>query len=80
MGKESGSSTARPARRNKSTIINVIFVFIFAAIVFFQTFFWIFANRVEPIVLGLPFSMFFVTGLVILEFVVLVVLYKFDQK
>jgi len=80
MGKENSSSVARLARRNKSTIINFIFVFIFAAIVFCQTFFWIFANRVEPIVLGLPFSMFFVTGLVVLEFVVLVVLYKFDQK
>ncbi len=80
MRKETSSSAARPARRNKSTIINFIFVVIFAAIVFFQTFFWIFANHVEPIVLGLPFSMFFVTGLVILEFVVLVLLYKFEQK
>jgi uncharacterized membrane protein len=80
MRKETSGSAARPARRSKSTIINCIFVFTFAAIVFFQTFFWIFANHVEPIVLGLPFSMFFVTALVVLEFVVLVLLYKFDQK
>jgi hypothetical protein len=80
MGKDTSSPAAKPGRRNKSTIFNFIFIFIFAAIVFFQTFFWIFANHIKPIVLGLPFGMFFVTGLVILEFVALVLLYKFEKK
>ena len=67
-------------RRNKPTTSNFVFTSIFAAIIFGQTFYWLFANHIYPMVFGFPISMFFVTALVILEFVVLVFLYKFDQS
>jgi len=80
MGKEASSSAAKLGRRNRSTIFNFIFVFIFSAIIFCQTFYWLFSNHINPMVFGFPISMVFVTALVILEFVVLVVLYKIDQS
>jgi uncharacterized membrane protein len=50
------------------------------ATVLLQIFFWLFANSVEPIILGLPFSMFFVSMLIVLEFFLLLILYHLDDN
>ena len=52
-----------------------MFFAIFCVIIFMQAFYWLFANSAEPIVLGLPWGMFFVTLLIVIEFVVLVLMY-----
>lgn len=62
---------------NKTT--KLIFTLAFTIIIFGLTFYWLFANRVEPVILGLPFGLFFITLLIIIEFVLLVVLYRFEQ-
>ncbi len=69
-----------PQKRGNSILFNFIFVCIFTVITFLQTFYWLFANQVTPIIFGLPFSMFFVTGLVVIEFVALVLLYRLENK
>jgi hypothetical protein len=79
LGK-SNLAAEKPVRRNKPTTSYFVFTSIFAAIIFCQTFYWLFANHINPMVFGFPISMFFVTVLVIFEFVVLVFLYKFDQS
>ncbi|MEX0827989.1 MAG: hypothetical protein WD005_03450 [Haliea sp.] len=50
------------------------------AIAVLQVFYWVFANSAEPIVLGLPFGMFFVSSLIGIEFFALLALYFFDQS
>lgn len=37
------------------------------------------ANRIEPYVLGLPFSMFWIVLCVVLSSVTVLIMYKFDQ-
>lgn len=37
------------------------------------------ANRIEPYVLGLPFSMFWIVMCVVLSSLTVLVMYKFDQ-
>ncbi len=57
-----------------------IFFTLISLIVFGQAFYWVFANRVDPIILGLPFSLFTVVMLIALEFVVLAVMYSMEPK
>ncbi len=45
-----------------------------------QLFYWLFANMAKPIVMGMPFSMFFIVLTIILEFVSLLILYYIDKK
>jgi len=59
--------------------LHIIFITIFSLLIALQTFFWLFANSAEPIILGMPFSMFFVVLLIVIQFVALLILYYFDQ-
>lgn len=56
----------------------IIFFIGFCLIILIQACYWLFANSVEPIVIGLPFSLFFVVLFIVIEFVALLVLYLIE--
>jgi uncharacterized membrane protein len=58
----------------------LIFFIIFSLIILAQAFYWLFANSAEPIILGMPFGMFFIVSLIALEFFALQVLYYIEKK
>jgi uncharacterized membrane protein len=49
-------------------------------IILIQACYWLFANSVEPIVIGMPFGMFFIGLFITIEFVVLLVLYLIEAN
>ena len=49
-------------------------------IILIQACYWLFANSVEPIVIGMPFGMFFIGVFIAIEFVVLLVLYTVEAN
>lgn len=73
------ASKVPPSRRP----IITVFVLFFIALILAQAFYFVFANSALPIVLGMPFGMFAVVALVIVEYVALLVmervLYKDEQ-
>ena len=73
-------SNVPPGRR----LLLTLFALLFIAIILAQTFYWVFANAAEPIVIGMPFGMFAVVALVIVEYLALLlmerVLYKDDTE
>jgi hypothetical protein len=44
-----------------------------------MAFYWLFANSAKPIVLGMPFGMFVIVVLIVIEFIALLGLYYFDE-
>ncbi|MGW8302362.1 MAG: hypothetical protein ACWGNO_09845 [Desulfobacterales bacterium] len=49
-------------------------------IILIQACYWLFANSVEPIVIGMPFGMFFIGLFIAIEFVALLVLYAIEAN
>ncbi|HUT69742.1 MAG TPA: hypothetical protein VMW89_03620 [Desulfatiglandales bacterium] len=58
----------------------IIFFIILCLIILIQAFYFLFANSVEPFVLGMPFSMFFIVLFIAIEFVALLILYFAEAK
>jgi phosphoglycerol transferase MdoB-like AlkP superfamily enzyme len=58
----------------------IIFFIILCLIILIQAFYYLFANSVEPFVLGMPFSMFFIVLFIAIEFVALLILYFAEAK
>ena len=58
----------------------IIFFIIFCLIILIQAFHWLFANSAEPMVLGMPFGMFFIVLFITIEFIVLLILYFLEAK
>ena len=65
--------------KHKKHLIYGLYTFLIV-IAGLQVFYWSFANSVEPIRLGLPYGMFVVTLLIVIEFLVLLVLYFVDRR
>ena len=53
----------------------IIFFIGFCLIILIQACYWLFANSVEPIIIGLPFGLFFVVLFIAIEFAALLALY-----
>jgi uncharacterized membrane protein len=66
--------------RKRTKYVNWAFSSVFLIIIFCQTFYWLFANQLDPILVGMPFGLFFITALIVLEFIGLILLYKFQEK
>ena len=49
-------------------------------IILIQACYWLFANSVEPIVIGMPFGMFFIGVFIAIEFVALIALYSIEAN
>lgn len=64
------ASRVPAARRSLITIFALFFI----AVILAQCFYWVFGNSAKPIVLGMPFGMFTVVALIIVEYVGLLVM------
>ncbi len=58
----------------------IVFFIIFSLIILIQACYWLFANSAEPILLGMPFGMFFIALFIFIEFLALLVLYQIESK
>jgi hypothetical protein len=58
---------------------HIVFIIIFSLLALLQAFYWLFANTARPIILGMPFAMFVIVALIIIEFFALLLLYYFDE-
>lgn len=58
----------------------ILFFVIFCVIIMIQACYWLFANSVKPIVLGMPFGMFFIALFITIEFISLLILYFIEAK
>ncbi|WP_153305985.1 hypothetical protein [Desulfogranum mediterraneum] len=65
-----------PGERRKA----MFFFTVLSLIILGQACYWLVANSVEPIVLGMPFGMFTVVILIVLEFVALAAMYLLEPK
>ena len=70
----------RPGTPKSARVRGIVFFIIFCVIILVQAFYWVFANKVLPIVLGMPFGMFFIVLFIAIEFVALVVLYLLESS
>ena len=53
----------------------ILFFIAFCLIIMIQACYWLFANSVEPVLLGMPFGMFFICLFIAIEFALLLALY-----
>ena len=53
----------------------LLFFIAFCLVILIQSCYWLFANSVEPITLGMPFGMFFIGLFIAIEFGLLLLLY-----
>lgn len=65
-----------PAEKRKG----LFFFTLLSVIVLSQACYWVFANSVEPIIMGMPFGLFSVVMLIALEFVALVTMFAMEPK
>ena len=75
-----GITVFKPGTPQNVKIRGIIFFIVFCLIILVQAFYWIFANKVLPIVLGMPFGMFFIVLFIAIEFVALVILYSLESS
>ena len=74
--RDSGRPSPETKKRRSSKPANFFFFAIFLIIILCQTFYWLFANQVQPFLFGMPLGLFVLTALITLEFVFLIILYK----
>jgi hypothetical protein len=70
----------KPGTPPKEKAMGLFFFSVLTLIILAQACYWLFANSVEPIIWGMPFGMFTVVALILLEFVTLGAMYMFDSK
>ena len=58
----------------------ILFFGLACTIILVQSCYWLFANSVDPILMGMPFGMFFTVLFIGIEFVVFLVLYILESK
>lgn len=70
----------KPGTSSGEKIRATIFFVLLSTIIMAQACYWLFANKVEPIIMGMPFGMFAVVLLIVIEFAVLAALYLTESK
>jgi len=58
----------------------IIFFIILCILILMEAFYFLFANSAKPFVLGMPFGMFFIVLVIVIEFFALLVLYFLEEK
>ncbi len=58
----------------------IIFFILLCFLIFLEAFYWLFANSAKPFVLGMPFGMFFIVLVIVIEFFALLILYFLETK
>jgi uncharacterized membrane protein len=67
-------------RDAKSHVRSALIGIVFLVLIIAQAFYWLFANTVYPMVLGIPFGMFVVLLLICIEFIALAALYYVEKR
>lgn len=81
QGKEDyGITIFSPGTPSGAKTRKLLFFIGLCAIILIQACYWLFANSVEPIVIGMPFGMFFIGVFIAIEFVALLVLYSIEAN
>jgi len=75
-----GITVFRPETSSHVKGRKIVFFILFSLIILIQAFYWLFANSAEPILLGMPFGMFFIAMFISIEFLALLVLYLIESK
>ncbi len=75
-----GVSIFKPGTPAGEKTRGIIFFIVLSLIILVQAFYWLFANSVEPFVMGMPFGMFFVVLFIVIEFVTLLILFFSESK
>jgi phosphoglycerol transferase MdoB-like AlkP superfamily enzyme len=75
-----GFTVFRPETPTAVKLRKIVFFIIFSLIILIQACYWLFANSVEPILVGMPFGMFFIAMFISIEFLALLVLYLIESK
>lgn len=58
----------------------LFFFTVLSLIVLGQACYWVFANSVKPIIMGMPFGLFIVVTFIVLEFITLVAMYAMEPE
>jgi len=58
----------------------IIFFVILCFLIFLEAFYFLFANSAKPFVWGMPYGMFFIVLVILVEFFALLVLYFLEEK
>ena len=81
QGKEDyGITVFSPGTPSGVKTRKILFFIGLCVIILIQSCYWLFANSVEPIIIGMPFGMFFIAVFIAIEFVVLLVLYAIEAN
>ena len=75
-----GISVFRPGTPPGVKKRGILFFGLACTIILVQSCYWLFANSVDPILMGMPFGMFFTVLFIGIEFVVFLVLYILESK
>ena len=75
-----GITFFRPGTSQGLKARGIFFFILFTVIILIESCYWLFANSVKPIILGMPFGMFFIVLFIILEFCALLVLYYLESE
>jgi hypothetical protein len=58
----------------------VIFFILLCFLIFLEAFYFLFANSARPFIWGMPYGMFFIVLVIIIEFLALLILYFLEEK
>lgn len=58
----------------------LFFFIVLSMIILGQACYWVFANSVEPIIMGMPFGLFTVVMFILLEFIALAAMYAMEPN
>ena len=75
-----GISVFRPGTPPGVKKRGILFFILACTLILVQSCYWLFANSVYPILLGMPLGMFFTVLFIGIEFVVFLVLYILESK
>lgn len=70
--------SANTPRRTK--FVKVTFFAALALLAVVQSVYWLFANSVEPIIMGMPLGMFFLVLCIVLAFFLLLIYFILDER
>ena len=75
-----GITVFRPGTPPGAKTRGIIFFIILCFLIFLEAFYFLFANSAKPFVWGMPYGMFFIVLVILVEFFALLVLYFLEEK
>ena len=75
-----GITVFRPGTSPGVKTRGIIFFILLCFLIFLEAFYFLFANSAKPFVWGMPYGMFFIVLIIVIEFFALLVLYFLEEK